>query len=173
MTYQTLQELTDTIRNSKEPIETDLQSDKLIIKTDKNFFWIVLSVIGIALSILLIVTNHRGQYNLEIGLVLLWTSVYGFWRMQAINKTIIIDLRQKTLSIIPTFILQRWFLSKLLKVETTYSFSKLPDFRLLFYTRLKYDWTRRIYFKKGLWTIYLLEFDKKETAQNILDLLKH
>ncbi len=173
MTHQTLQELTDVIDNSKEPIEADLQSDKLIIKTDKNSFWIFLSVIGIALSILLIVTYSRGQHNLEIGLVLLWISVYGFWRMQGINKTMIIDLQQRTLSIIPNFILQRWLFTNLLRIDTTYSFNSLPDFRLLFYTRLKYDWTRRIYFKKGIWTIYLLEFDKKETAQKVLDLLKH
>jgi len=172
MTHQTLQQLTETIRNSKEKIEADLQTNRLTIRTAKNQFWIFLSSIGVALSTLLIITYDKGQNNLEIGLVLLWISVYSFWRMQGINKTLIIDLQQSTLSIIPNFVLQRWFLSNLLKVSTTYGFNNLPDFRLLFYTRFKYDWTRRIYFKKGIWTIYLLEFDKKETAQKVLDLLK-
>ena len=29
------------------------------------------------------------------------------------------------------------------------------------------------YFKKGIWTVYLLEFNKKETAQKVLYLLTH
>ena len=172
MTYQILKEFSDTIVNSKESIEVDLQSDKLILKTDKNLFWVLLSIIGISLSILLISTYSRGRYNFGIGVGLLWISCNSFCRMQGINKTIIFDLRQKTLSIRPTFILQRWVLSKILKVDTTYSFNNLPDFQLLLYTRLKYHWTRRIYFTKGLWTIYLFEFEKEENAQKVLALLK-
>jgi len=173
MTRQTLQELTDTIQNSDEPIEANLQSDKLVIKTAKNHLWISLSVIGIALSLLLIATFNRGEHNLEFGLILFWISIYSFWRMQGINKTIIINLHDRTFSVIPKFTLQRWILSKVLKVDSTYSFTNLPTFHLLFYTRLEYAWTRRIYFKKGVWNIYILEFSKKETAQKVLDLLNH
>mgnify|MGYP000887073619 FL=1 len=173
MTHQTLKQLSDIIQASEEPIAVDLQPDRLTINTAKNTFWVFLSVIGIAFSVLLVATNRRGQYNLEIGLVLLWISIYGFWRMQNINKKLILDLHQKTISIIPKFFLQRWLVSNVLKIDTTFSFNNLPEIKLLYYSNLKYHWTQRIYYKHGIWTIYLLEFEKKETAEKVMYLLKN
>ena len=107
MTHYNLKQLTYIIETSKEPIETDLQAERLIIKTEKNSVWIALGVIGIAISILLIVAHKKAEHNLEIGLVLLWVSVDVFWKMQNINKTIVIHLHQKTMSVIPNFSLHR------------------------------------------------------------------
>ena len=93
--------------------------------------------------------------------------------MQNINKKLILDLHQKTISIIPKFILQRWLVSNVLKIDTTFSFNNLPEIKLLYYSNLKYHWTQRIYYKHGIWTIYLLEFEKKETAEKVMYLLKN
>lgn len=172
MKHQTLKQLAETIEASKEPIGIELYYDRLIIKTEKNRLWIALSLIGIAFSFLLIMAYGKRQYNLEIGLAFLWISVYGFWRMQNINKTLILDLHQKTISIIPNFVLQRFILSKILKVNTIFSFNDLPYMYLVNYHNLKYHWTKRICFKKGIWTIYLLEFNNKEMAQKVLQLLR-
>jgi hypothetical protein len=172
MTHQNLNQLSEIISASKEPIEVDLQPDRLTIRTKKNSFQIFLSVFGIAFAVLLVLTKQRGQYNLGFGLVFLWMSLLGFWRVQNINKTLIIDLTRKTISIIPNFILQRWILAKLLKVDQEFAINNLPDLQLLFYRTSKYHWSQRIYFKKVLWNVYLLEFDKKETAQLVLNLLK-
>ncbi|MEN9978371.1 MAG: hypothetical protein RLZZ569_996 [Bacteroidota bacterium] len=172
MNHQNLIELTEIVKASNEAISVDLDSNRLVLKTKKNELWIALSVMTIALSLLLIFNHASGKYNLEIGLVLLWISIGGFWRMQNINKTLIIDLSLKTITIIPDFFLQRFFCQKILKVQPTFSFSNLPELKLLFYTNLKYHWTHRIYFKKGFWTIYLLEFEKSETAQQVLSLLQ-
>jgi len=38
MTHQTLLQLANIIQASKEPIETDLQADKLTIRTKKTLF---------------------------------------------------------------------------------------------------------------------------------------
>ena len=172
MTHQTLKQLAETIEASNESIDLLLQENKLIIKTKKNGFWIFLSLIGIAFSILLISTYNKGQNNLEIGLVVFGISICAFWRMQSINKTLIIDLNQKTISVIPNFVLQHFILSKILKINTIFSLSDLPDMYLLQFRNLNYHWTQRIYIKKGIWTIYLLEFDRKQTAQKVLQLLR-
>jgi hypothetical protein len=172
MTHQTLKQLAETIEASKEHIGIELHEDRLIIKTEKNRLWIALSLMGIAFSFLLIMAYSKRQYNLEIGLAILWISVYGFWRMQNINKTLILDLHQKTMSIIPNSVLQRFILSKILKVNTIFSLNDLPEMYLLNYHKLKYQWTNRLCFKKGIWTIYLLEFDNKEIAQKGLQLLR-
>lgn len=87
MTHQTLKQLAETIEASKASISIELHEDRLIIKTEKNSLWILLSLMGIAFSFLLIMAYSKRQYNLEIGLAILWISVYGFWRMQNINKT--------------------------------------------------------------------------------------
>ena len=44
---KTLQQPGDTIQDPKEPIETDLQTDGLIIKTGKSNFWLFISMAGI------------------------------------------------------------------------------------------------------------------------------
>lgn len=172
MTHQTLKELAETIEASNESIDIKLLEDRLIIKTEKNSFRIALSVFGIALSILLIWYYNKRPYNLEIGLAILWSSVYEFWRMQKINNTLIIDLHQKTLSVIPNFIFHRFILSKIIKVNTTFSLSNLPEIYSFRHYYLTYHWTQRLSLKQGIWTIYLLEFDKKETAEKVLQLLK-
>ena len=172
MTPQNLKHLAELIQASKEPIDTVLEEGRLTIETKKNTLWILLSQMGLALSVLLLVTYDRGQYNLEIGLVTFWISIYGFWRMQNINKTLTIDLHQKTLTIEPSLFIHRWILFNLLRVEKKFSFDNLPKLHLLYYTNLKYHWTQRIYFKKGLWNIYLLEFENKGTAQSVLNLLE-
>jgi hypothetical protein len=171
MTHQTLKQLAETIEASNVSINVFFQEDRLIIKTEKNSLWIFLSSIGIALSVLLILTYNKGQNNLEIGLVVFWISIYGFWRKQNINKTLIIDLDQNTLSVTPNFVLHRFIVSKILKVDTIISLNELPKIYLVNYRNLEYHWTQRLYFKKGIWTIYLLEFDKKKTAQKVLELL--
>lgn len=76
------------------------------------------------------------------------------------------------MSIIPNSVLQRFILSKILKVNTIFSLDDLPEMYLLNYHKLKYQWTNRLCFKKGIWTIYLLEFDNKEIAQKVLQLLR-
>jgi len=172
MTHYNLKQLADTIEASKEPIETEPQAECLIIKTEKNSVWIASGVVGIAISILLIIAQKRAEHNLEIGLFLLWISVDVFWKMQNINKTIIIDLHQRTISVIPNFSFHRWILSNILKVETTFSLNELPDIHITYYSRSKSHRTRRIFFKKGIWTVYLLEFNKKEIAQKVVNLLK-
>ena len=91
--------------------------------------------------------------------------------MQSINKTLILDLQQRTLTVIPNFFLQGWVLSKIQRIDTTLTINNLPEMRIVRYPRLKYDWTRRIYFRQGFWTVDLLELEKKETAQQVLNLL--
>src|SRR5690349_20129818 len=140
MTYQTLLQLADIIQASKEPIETDLQADKLTIRTGKNTFWIFLSVTGVAFSILLIIAHNRAPHNLELGLAVLLLSVSFFWKMQSINKTLILDLHQRTLSVIPNFFLQHWALTKLQRIDTILPVDNLPEMRLVRFSRLKYDW---------------------------------
>jgi hypothetical protein len=172
MTHQTLKELAETIEASNESIAIVLQEDKLIIKTEKNSLWVALSVFGMALSILLIWYYNKRPYNLEIGLAILCLSIYEFWRMQKIKNTLIIDLHQKTLSVIPNFIFHRFILSKIIKVNTTFSLNNLPEIYSFRYYYLTYHWTQRLSLKQGIWTIYLLEFDKKKTAEKVLQLLK-
>lgn len=172
MTPQSLKHLSEILQASKEPIATELQEGRLIIQTKKNSLWILISLIGLAFSILLLVTYDRAQYNLEIGLVIFWISIYGFWRMQNINKTLTIDLQRGTLSVIANSFIHRWILSNLFRLDTTIKLDSLPKLDLLYYSNLKYHWTHRIYFNRGLWNIYLLEFEDKATAQSVLNLLK-
>ncbi len=171
MTNTTLQQIHDIIQNSGEAISTDLQKGKLVIRADKNHFLLFLSVIGVLLSFLLIATYNRAQYNLEIGVVLLWIATSAFWRSQIINKTLIIDLQQSTFSIVPAFPFQRWLLSGILKVELTYDLNSGPELHLNSYYMFKHYRTRRIHFKNAVWTIYLLEFTSKEKAQKVFELL--
>jgi len=172
MTNQNIMHLAEIIKESKEQVDIDLKKDTLTIKTNKNSFWILLSVIGIAFSLLLIIARNRGPNNLMLGSLILWISFFSFWRMQNINKTLIIDLTRKMISISPNFFLHRWVLAKLLNINTTFTLNSFPNVELIYYRNLKYHWTYRIYFKKGLLKVYLLEFDKKETAQQVLNLLK-
>src|SRR5690242_15140954 len=98
MTHEELKQLAEILKASKEPIDTDLQVGALKIKTDKNSFWILLSLIGIAFSVLLFLTHKRGPNNLLLGFVTLSMSLPNFWRMQNINKTLIINLTNNTFS---------------------------------------------------------------------------
>ena len=92
--------------------------------------------------------------------------------MQNINKTLVLDIRQNEISIVPKFALQQLLFSKLLKVDTTLTFHTLPEMKIVLFRYFKYGWVYRIYYKQGIWTIYVLEFNKMETAQRVIDLLK-
>lgn len=172
MTHQTLKEIAETIEASNDSIDIELQEERLTITTNKNYIWIALSVIGMAFAVLLFSYHNKRPYNLEVGLVIFCLSIYEFWRMQNINKTVILDLQQKTLSLVPNFILHRFILSYILKVNTIFSLNHLPNIAVSSYYYSKRRWTQRLSFKKGFLTIYLLEFDKKETAEKIFQLLK-
>ena len=76
------------------------------------------------------------------------------------------------MSVIPNFVLHRIILSKILKVDLTLSLNNLSDITLFKYRKSKHYWTHRLSLKQGIWTIYLFEFDKKETAEKVLQLLK-
>ncbi|QHT69389.1 hypothetical protein GXP67_23480 [Rhodocytophaga rosea] len=166
-----LKSLSNLIAESEESIEVSWQEECLTLKTEKYEWWIFLGIALALFSSLLIYAHDRGAYNLEIGLIGLYMSLQTIWSKFTINKTILFNPTENTIIIKPAFFLQRFWLAKYLQISQPMKLHELEEIKVVHYRNFQYHWTRRVYFTRKHCSVYLLEFEDKDTAKAVAEVI--
>lgn len=125
---------------------------------------------GIILSGLLFVFYMRASLNLELSMIILFISISQALSSQSINKKIIFDSNNNTVTIIPLFFLQRWAAEYIFKSTKPIPIKEFPEVKLNSSFK-RYSSRYALYLNKGLFGKMLLEFNDKETAETALQVI--
>ena len=162
-----LKNISNIIAESNEPIQVDLQNDILILRTRKNDMYLGLSLVGVLLSILLFIFHNKTSFNLELGFVIFILSFIQLLSKQSINKSIVFNETNNTVTIIPSFFLHKWIARFIFKTTTPFKSKDFPQVNMGYGFKNNRSYYT-LYIKNSIsWTI-LFEFKNKETAQMLL-----
>ena len=163
-----LEKISQIIQESNEPIQADLQNDILILRTKKNQLYLGLSLIGILLSILLFIYHNKTSYNLKLGFVIFILSFAQLLSKQSINKCVIFNAINNTVTITPSFFLHKLIAKFIFKSTSPFKSKDFPKMNIGYGFKNNQSYYT-LYIKNNMSWITLFEFENKETAQKLLE----
>ena len=160
----------ELIRDSDKNIRLDLNNDTLILKIQRNEIYTAFALIGLLGSCLLFYFRKKANINFELGIIAFVFSFVTLIQKQIPNKKLIFNSTTNSLTIIPSFFLNKLILKAILKTNPSISFNKMSEIKISYaFLNNQSRWT--LYFKERFWVISLLSFTDKEKTIQICGLL--